>query len=543
MGKKGLVAAALENATQLQWSLAKSPLLLGLIALVPLLYYFATAPRRSPLPPGPKGHPIFGMTFRMPQVRPWIQLSEWARTYGPLMHLRIGLQHVIVVSSGQISRELLDHRAKFYSHRPPSKVGEILARNMRSVLMPYGEDLKRIRKTYYKYISSSKCDAYLRIQEGESIATCYDLLTDQDVFMDKIARYSMSVARSFTFGRRIPSWDDQHAKDIKNVMAHFSEVMLPGKFLVDTFPFLMHLPAPLKPWMKKLEQFREWETEFILRQYRNAQKDLKLHPGRPSVAKDFDDDMTASGDRNELQAATTCMEILGVGFDTTANSILAFVQACIAYPETVKKAHEELDRVIGRGRYPTWDDEPNLPYIRAMIKEQQRWRPIAPMSFSHYAAEEDVVDGYRIPKGSIVRINTWAMHMDPERYPDPENYRPERFLNHHLPAATYAASNDVAARDHFGYGNGRRICLGIHVAERSLFLMCSRLLHTFDVLPALDSNGEPIRVDTSRYYSGLISGPESFKARFVIRNKEMGDLLEEEWKGYFGKGLLESWYD
>ncbi|KAJ4194430.1 hypothetical protein NW759_016525 [Fusarium solani] len=467
------------------------------------------------------------------------------------MHIRVGLQHIIIVSSGQISREMLDHRAKFYSDRPPSKVGEILARNMRSVLMPYGEDLKRIRKTYYKYISASKCDGYLRIQEGESIATCHDLLTDQHRFMEKISRYSMSVARSFTFGRRMPSCDDQYAKDIKDLMDHFSEVMLPGKFLVDTFPFLMHLPRPLKPWMRKIEEFRDWETEFILRQYRNAQQDVKQHPSRPSVARDFADDLTESGDRQELQAATTCMEILGVGFDTTANSILAFVQACIAYPETVIKAHEELDRVIGRDRYPTWDDEPNLPYIRAMIKEQQRWRSIAPMSndldpfcrFSHFASKEDVVDGYRIPKGSIVRINTWAMHMDPERYPDPENYRPERFLNHELPAATYAASNDVAARDHFSYGNGRRICLGIHVAERSLFLMCSRLLHTFDILPALDSDGKPIPVDTSKYFSGLISGPESYQARFVLRSKEAGALLDKDWKGYFGGGPVESWYD
>ena len=333
------------------------------------------------------------------------------------MHLRIGLQHVIVVSSGEVSRELLDHRFayscdrfglekansrsswKTYSHRPPSKVGEILARNMRSVLMPYGEDLKvshlqthirrvlslkilpqRVRQTYHKYISVSKCDGYLRIQEGESLATCHDLLHDQDRFMDQINRYSMSVARSIAFGRRMPSCDDQYAKDIKELMDHFSEVMLPGKFLVDTFPFLTHLPKPLKPWLKKLEAFREWETAFILRQYRNAQKDVKLHPNRPSVARDFNDDITDTGGRDELQAATTCMEILGVGFDTTANSILAFVQACIAFPETVKKAHDELDRVIGRERYPTWEDEPNLPYIRAMIKEQQRWRSIAPMS-------------------------------------------------------------------------------------------------------------------------------------------------------------------
>ena len=136
---------------------------------------------------------------------------------------------------------------------------------------------------------------------------------------------------------------------------------------------------------------------------------------------------------------------------------------------------------------------------------------------------------------------TRAIHMDEKRYADPQHFRPERFLNHHLSAAEYAASPNVAERDHFSYGGGRRICPGMHLAERSLFNMSARLLHTFNIKHALDENGNEIPIDTNAYRTTLILGPEPFKARFEVRNKEIEALLDREWNERFGNGPVESW--
>lgn len=74
-----------------------------------------------------------------------------------------------------------------------------------------------------------------------------------------------------------------------------------------------------------------------------------------------------------------------------------------------------------------------------------------------------------------------------------------RYINYPLSAPEYANMADATKRDHFAYGAGRRICVGMSVAEPSLFLLASRFLWAFDVQYALDENGKPISVDTYNY--------------------------------------------
>ena len=90
-------------------------------------------------------------------------------------------------------------------------------------------------------------------------------------------------------------------------------------------------------------------------------------------------------------------------------------------------AHEEFDRVIGSDRAPTFEDEKDLPYIRAMVKEVNRWRFVNKFGTNHYAMEDGWYKGYFIPKGSVVMINIWGLQYDPKRFPNPETVssRPE----------------------------------------------------------------------------------------------------------------------
>ena len=77
------------------------------------------------------------------------------------------------------------------------------------------------------------------------------------------------------------------------------------------------------------------------------------------------------------------------------------------FPHVFRKAQAEIDAVIGRDRLPTLADRPRLPYINAVQRETLRWNPVGPLGIPHATLEDNVYNGYLIPKGSVVIANLW----------------------------------------------------------------------------------------------------------------------------------------
>lgn len=90
-----------------------------------------------------------------------------------------------------------------------------------------------------------------------------------------------------------------------------------------------------------------------------------------------------------------------------------FFLAMLLHPEVQQKAREEIDRVVGEGRLPNVKDRDNLPYVEAVLRESFRFHPIAPMGLPHEVTEDDVYQGYLIPKGAIIMPNIWFVHSFP----------------------------------------------------------------------------------------------------------------------------------
>jgi cytochrome P450 len=149
--------------------------------------------------------------------------------------------------------------------------------------------------------------------------------------------------------------------------------------------------------------------------------------------------------------------------------------AMVHYPEVQKKAQAEIDEVVGRDRMPTFEDRQNLPYLRAMVREVLRWRPPGPLGVPHKSSADDWYEGYFIPKGSVVITNVWAMNRDPAVFPDFDEFRPERFLDES------AIPKDTHGQGHVTFGAGRRICVGMNVANNALFIDMASLLWAINI--------------------------------------------------------------
>ena len=149
----------------------------------------------------------------------------------------------------------------------------------------------------------------------------------------------------------------------------------------------------------------------------------------------------------------------------------------IRHPDVLAKAQQELDAVVGRGRLVSEADLPRLTYLAAVVKETFRLHPSTPLSLPRVAAEECEVDGYRIPRGATLLVNVWAIARDPDAWPEPLEFRPDRFL----PGGSHDGV-DVKGSDFelIPFGAGRRICAGLSWGLRMVTLMTAALVHALD---------------------------------------------------------------
>lgn len=123
----------------------------------------------------------------------------------------------------------------------------------------------------------------------------------------------------------------------------------------------------------------------------------------------------------------------------------------------------------------------------------------------------------------MVIINVWGLHHDPVTFPDPDTFSPERYSNRTQPASKYAVSPDYEERDHYNYGGGRRLCPGIHLAERNLFIAVAKLLWGFDFRPIRDAQGNYVEVNVdaqTAYCEGILHCPIDFPCEVTPRSEK-----------------------
>lgn len=335
-------------------------------------------------------------------------------------------------------------------------------------------------------------------------------------------------------------------------MKEFSESAEPGAFLADMYPPLAKLPVWLQWWRPRARRYYERQKTIWMKYWNTLkiQRELGIAP-ECFVKQWMETDQEKHG-IDEVQAAFVAgslypkrslpnkIEIVAdslaamieAGSETTSAALNTAIKYLAAFPESQKAAREELGRVIGDQRSPTFDDEDSLPYIRATVKEVLRIRPVTTIGSPHFTTSDIVYKGMLIPKNTVVSLGQYAIHYDEKRWANPEVFDPSRYLAYPLKAGAYAASGDPDGRDHFDFGAGRRICAGIHLAENSLFITLAKILWSFEIRPPLDVDDTEMEVDISdeSYEEGGNTVPKPFKVRFIPVNAARQETLIQEWE-------------
>lgn len=179
------------------------------------------------------------------------------------------------------------------------------------------------------------------------------------------------------------------------------------------------------------------------------------------------------------------MLVIGAA-DTSAVSTWSFMQAMLMFPDVQTRARDAITSVVGN-RIPVFEDIEAIPYVRCLLKETWRWRPPVALGHPHTTTKELTYNSMRIPAGSQIHLNAWAVHHDPNRYHNPEQFIPERFESDLTTTMQSINSSDVSKRDHFAFGAGRRVCPGYHVAERSLAVAIMRILWAYEIVPSANA--------------------------------------------------------
>lgn len=314
------------------------------------------------------------------------------------------------------------------------------------------------------------------------------------------------------------------------LMENWSQVMEVGNTPpVDVFPFLKLVPESLLGrWRSRALDVHKEMSE-LYSSWVDYVKERRASSGSRDC---FLDRVLDKGEKLELNHHNLYFlmgTVMEGGSDTTSSIIIAFIHAMTKWPEVLRKAQKEMDEVVGVDRTPTWDDYEKLPYIAACVKEAMRWRPVVPLAFPHSLAEDDWVDGYRLPKGADIFINAYGMQHDENRFPNPDVFDPNHYRGV-TALASELASGDYQKRDHWGYGAGRRICPGIHLAERNLFHAISKLVWAFDIGPGKDENGKVIEPDVGHeaYCAGFLVCADPFPCTITVRSKARRETILRE---------------
>ncbi|KAG1736243.1 cytochrome P450 [Suillus lakei] len=420
-----------------------------------------------PLPPSPPTWRLRG--HLLPPRKPFLTIARWIDEYGPLITIRVKFERVVIIGRYKAAAEIMENQGKLTADRPRMiAAGELFGGGMNIAFSPFGDRFRRMRRALHSHLQPKAAEAYQPLQMSHAKNIVLGVLDNPHDFQHHVGTYAATTIMKVTYGKNTPtSATDPAVVEVRQIVRMGMGILRPGAYLVDSIPWLKYLPWYGRDLKLGFERSKKLNIGHLERVKEKMQNNEDIGP---SFMKYMLENSQSHG-LTETEMAFLGGAFFRAGSDTTSMSICTVLMAAACFPDEQAKVQAELDAVIGRLRAPTFADQKSLPRLQAFISEALRWRPVISGGMAHRTSEDVIWENYCIPAGTTVFGNHWSISRDPDIYPEPYVFKPQRWIN-----------DKGGLRDDlqfFVYGFGRRVCPGQHVADRSVFITALLILWAF----------------------------------------------------------------
>ncbi|OZJ01796.1 hypothetical protein BZG36_05535, partial [Bifiguratus adelaidae] len=493
-----------------------------------VLFAWRSSANNAKLLPKPPSIPFLGNMHLLLGGNPMSCFQKWGKKLGPIFRFQMGSQDWIIINDASIAHELCSGRGTIYNSRPlDNKFARILSHDFKNLGgSKYGDDWRKRRRIFVDALGSRRFPIYLEQIDVEALLLIKNLAKTKSTPIDPTSYMKLltfNIIMKILADYRLEDPNDPELLEELELEVRLFKAFNPAGNLVAFLPFLKIFP---QSWVgPKIEDV--WDLRHAVEA--KLQRYLDMVSARIANGEDIacfcrdllEKQQEGQLDRDELIELMS--DTMFAGLETSTSTLIWLTAELANQPELQVTLQQEMRDVLGPDVCPKHDDTPKLPLLQSCVREALRLHPAGPIGLPHATSEDDVYNGYFIPKDTTILTNIYTMNRDPVKYPDPATFNPYRYIDERQ-SSVALTKGKVESRDHFAFGFGRRICAGMHIAEAEVLAAAGAVIWAFDI----ERPSEAL-IDTEGFDLGLTLSALPFKVKFVPRqnldNLPLEDLM------------------
>lgn len=456
---------------------------------------------------GPKGWPVVG---NIPDiaVNAAEKYRQWSKTFGAVFQIQLGNVPILVVNSGARARDIFLTNSRATNSRPMFYTFHKIVSSTAGFTIgtsPMDESLKRRRKAAATALNRPAVQTYMPHIDLETEKFVEECLAASGGPVDPlplIQRVSLNLSLTLNWGTRLSDDDKDLFQEITHVEDYISRARSTTGNLQDYIPILRL--NPINKASAIAVDMRKRRDVYLNKMNRDLEERMRNKTFKPCIQANVLMDPEARLDARELMSISLTM--VSGGLDTITTLVVWALAFLAQRPDIQDAAHSAIRDMYTEDEVlcdPLEDQK--CAYVVALVRELLRVYTPLRLNLPRCTSQDFMYEGKKVPKGTVVFLNAWACNHDPELFPNPDEFRVERWIEN--------PTNPI-----FTYGQGARMCAGFLMANRELYLLFMRLLSAFKIEKYDDVDADPVTGVEDP--STLVSMPRPYRIRFVPRNEE-----------------------